>query len=181
MSPVSNAIIGALIAQDLFLLVDAVAGMPCDETERLLETLHIETQIDLITATTEDIVNQTEKLRQFQDKHQEYLLNVIIEKQKKEMDSVIEQKGLNFRQKLGAFLIILSLVYVICLTWIPVPEINQRFADTSLGFILATIVSTLINFFYGTSDNPTTTKKDTPMTNIQPSKMKGMGRHNGKC
>ncbi|GAA4652381.1 hypothetical protein GCM10023116_46650 [Kistimonas scapharcae] len=31
----------------------------------------------------------------------------------------------------------------------PIPESNQRFADTVLGFVLGTIIATILQFFYG--------------------------------
>lgn len=176
MTTVSNAILGALISQDLLLLADALSGTSCDEQERLLVTLQMELQVDLSTMTIDDVIARAEDLRHFQVKYQEYILDIIGKKRRMALDEIIEERGLNFRQKLGAFLIIVSLIYIICLTWLPVPEINQRFADTSLGFILATVISTIINFFYGTSEsNRSQIKKDDPMSGIKHIKPKHMG------
>lgn len=44
-----------------------------------------------------------------------------------------------------------SFVYIACITFIVVPDKNQRFADTVLGFLLGTLLGTLITFFYGSS------------------------------
>lgn len=153
MITIPSSTLGALISQDLLLLADALSGASCDEQDRLLTTIKLDLNIDLATATTDEVVAKAEELRQFQIKYQEYVLDIISRKRQMEMESYTKSSSINFRQKLGAFLIICSLIYVICLTWIPIVEANQRFADTALGFILATVMSTIINFFYGTSEN----------------------------
>lgn len=42
-------------------------------------------------------------------------------------------------------------LYIAAITFGSVPEKNLRFADTILGFLLGTLLTTIINFFYGTS------------------------------
>jgi hypothetical protein len=44
-----------------------------------------------------------------------------------------------------------ALLYIFCITFIELPETAVRFADTILGFLLATIVSTIVQYFYGSS------------------------------
>lgn len=51
----------------------------------------------------------------------------------------------------AAFWSLFAVIYIMSITFGKVPEANQRFADTILGFLLGTIVATIINFFYGTS------------------------------
>ena len=41
--------------------------------------------------------------------------------------------------------------YIIGITFFEIPDKNVRFADTTLGFILGTIISQIIAFFYGSS------------------------------
>ncbi len=41
--------------------------------------------------------------------------------------------------------------YVVAITFLEIPEKNLRFADTTLGFMLGTIISQIIAFFYGSS------------------------------
>ena len=41
--------------------------------------------------------------------------------------------------------------YIIGITFFEIPDKNIRFADTTLGFILGTIISQIIAFFYGSS------------------------------
>lgn len=42
-------------------------------------------------------------------------------------------------------------VYIFAITFMVIPKENVRFADTILGFLLGTVVSTVIYFFFGTS------------------------------
>lgn len=51
----------------------------------------------------------------------------------------------------GIALALAAILYMIMITWIPIPENNIRFADTSLGFILGSMLSTIIQYFFGTS------------------------------
>ena len=45
-----------------------------------------------------------------------------------------------------------AMIYITFITFGHIPEPNVGFADTILGFLLGTIVATIINFFLGTSD-----------------------------
>ena len=44
-----------------------------------------------------------------------------------------------------------SVIYLTGITFAEIPKENIRFADTIVGFLLGTIVATLIGFFYGNS------------------------------
>ena len=57
-----------------------------------------------------------------------------------------------FAPGLAAFWSIVSAAYIAFITFAPIPPDNVRFADTVLGFILGTVVATLINFYFGSSD-----------------------------
>jgi hypothetical protein len=43
--------------------------------------------------------------------------------------------------------------YIILITTYSIPEKNIRFVDVVLGFIMGTVVSTLLNFFFGSSQS----------------------------
>jgi len=45
-----------------------------------------------------------------------------------------------------------SALYIGFITFGSIPEENVRFADTILGFLLGTIVATIVQFFFGSSD-----------------------------
>jgi hypothetical protein len=52
---------------------------------------------------------------------------------------------------LATFWSFVAVVYIFLITFISIPEANVRFADTTLGFLLGTIVATIINYFFGSS------------------------------
>lgn len=52
---------------------------------------------------------------------------------------------------LATFWSFVAVGYIFLITFISIPEANVRFADTTLGFLLGTIVATIINYFFGSS------------------------------
>ena len=47
---------------------------------------------------------------------------------------------------------VFAMAFLAGITFWEVPEASTRFADTIVGFLLGTIVSTIIGFFYGSSE-----------------------------
>jgi CDP-diglyceride synthetase len=56
-----------------------------------------------------------------------------------------------FPMYLTMFWSVSAVVYIGFITFSAIPEQNIRFADTILGFILATVVATMLNFWFGSS------------------------------
>lgn len=52
---------------------------------------------------------------------------------------------------LAAWWSLFSCVYIIVISLISIPETSVRFVDTILGFLLGTVVATIIQFFLGSS------------------------------
>ena len=52
---------------------------------------------------------------------------------------------------LASFWSIVCVIYIFFITFGNIPTDNIRFADTILGFLLGTIIATIINFFLGSS------------------------------
>jgi predicted permease len=51
----------------------------------------------------------------------------------------------------AAFWSVTAALYIAFITFGDIPESNVRFADTILGFILGTVIATIIQFFFGSS------------------------------
>jgi hypothetical protein len=51
----------------------------------------------------------------------------------------------------ATFWSIAAALYIAFITFGDIPESNVRFADTILGFILGTIIATIVQFFFGSS------------------------------
>lgn len=47
---------------------------------------------------------------------------------------------------------VISAVYFFAVTFLPIPPAGENFANIILGFLLGTAVSTIINFFFGSSE-----------------------------
>ncbi len=59
--------------------------------------------------------------------------------------------AVDFAQRFAAGWSLFAGVYILAITFVPIPKENIRFADTILGFVLGTLIATLINFFFGSS------------------------------
>lgn len=46
-----------------------------------------------------------------------------------------------------------AIAYIIIITLCDIPEKSIRFVDTILGFLLGTVVATILNFFFGSSQS----------------------------
>ena len=57
----------------------------------------------------------------------------------------------SFVYVLATFWSLVAASYIFMITMVTIPADNVRFADTVLGFILATVVATILNFFFGSS------------------------------
>jgi hypothetical protein len=68
--------------------------------------------------------------------------------------------GKLFVYVMASYLLIVSTVYVGYITFGTIPPDNVRFADVILGFLLGTVISSVINFFLGSSRSAQT-KDDT--------------------
>ena len=51
------------------------------------------------------------------------------------------------------FWAVIASTYIAFITFGDIPEANVRFADTILGFILGTVIATIVQFFFGSSDS----------------------------
>jgi hypothetical protein len=56
-----------------------------------------------------------------------------------------------FTMYLTTFWSVSAVVYIAFITFADIPLSNVRFADTILGFILGTVIATVLNFWFGSS------------------------------
>lgn len=57
-----------------------------------------------------------------------------------------------FRARLATMVMLFSFVYFFVITLIPIPEQSTRIADTILGFLMGTAITTIIGYYFGASD-----------------------------
>jgi len=58
-----------------------------------------------------------------------------------------------FVMYLAIFWSVFAVSYISFITFGSIPAANVRFADTILGFILGTVIATVLNFFFGSSQS----------------------------
>jgi hypothetical protein len=111
------------------------------------------------------------KLRQFEMEHQEELLRLRIEEKRVGIEELqaymadtkdarnMQVQALKsddpfvrrFIYFFAIFWSVMSAAYIGFITFGDIPEKNVRFADTILGFVLGTLIATIVQFFYGSS------------------------------
>ena len=98
------------------------------------------------------LVNQA---RQELQKHRERLLNMVL---KDKADARFLQKktlvqgdlfSKRFIYIFAWFWSAVASIFIFLIVLYPIPAANVRFADTVLGFILGTVIATILQFFYG--------------------------------
>lgn len=100
------------------------------------------------------IVND-KKLSEEQKAEALALLNYDLENTKDARNMQVEalRQGDNFSKRfvyyLAAFWSVSAMIYIFMATFTTI--VNEKISDTILGFLLGTIVATIINFFYGSS------------------------------
>ena len=120
------------------------------------------TGVDLSTATMspEDFV----KLQQFQMENERELLRIAAESEQAQLKDVqsareMQVAALQSDDKFSKrFIYIFALLLCMCavgyigaITFMVIPQENVRFADTTLGFLLGTMLSMILSFFFGSS------------------------------
>lgn len=56
-----------------------------------------------------------------------------------------------FLRVYAIFVTFMTFLYIFLASFISIPEENVRFVDTVIGFLLGVVISTLVQFYYGTS------------------------------
>lgn len=106
------------------------------------------------------LTGNTDKLLAFQDKLRENELNLLKLanediKDARDMQKVALQQDDTFSKRYIYYLAsawsIFAMVYIPCITFCSVPDNSIRFADTILGFLLGTVIASILTFFFGSS------------------------------
>lgn len=147
MAPLLAGIVSSLLSNNLPKVAQAVVDKGLDYVQ---EKTGIELKPDM---------NQEElkALREAAMKHEEFMVE---QANKNTADARAMQTAAlkqddkfskRFVMYLAIFWSITAVSYIFFITFGSIPEANVRFADTILGFLLGTVVATIINFFLGSS------------------------------
>ena len=147
MLPILTGIISTLLANNLGRVAQAVVDKGVDFVEDKLglklDPVMTPEQIEAIRVSAQ----KHEEFRQEQD-------NKNTSDARAMQVSALGQEDLfskRFVYYLASFWSFVSAAYVGAVTFIPIPKGNERVLDTVLGFLLGTIVATIINYFMGSS------------------------------
>ena len=159
-----NTIVDGLYSRDVNLFALALRAMTEDEASEIIESAKRETEIDIKSSDIWSSLTPTQidELQKFETNHRTYLLSII--EKRYENDCMLlkkvnqQDKDSSFRRKLAVGMLIYSCVFLCMIVWIPIPESQNRYVDYILGFLTGTVVTTVINYFYGTSSK--TEKQD---------------------
>jgi hypothetical protein len=151
------SIADGLIANDLNLLACTLKSCSEQEARNLVDDVFRYAALDI--STRDKIAQMTEtdidRLQRYETEHRGTLFDIILKCY--ETDSITARqhrasdRNSSFRRYFGSVLVFFAACYIVFITWMPIPENNIRFADTILGFLLGTVITTVINFFFGSS------------------------------
>jgi len=104
--------------------------------------------------------DEIQKLQEFEKNNKDFILKQIElfnqdrDSARKMQELALQQDGWlakNFIYLYASIWSIFAMSYITAITFFTIPATSQRFADTILGFLLGTIVSAIIQFFFGSS------------------------------
>ena len=151
MLPFLAPIISMIAGKGLDVLSNAIEG----GADKAIDFVSEKTGIDLTKGSITD--EEIAELQKLQRKHEKELLAYHVENtknaRKMQSDALAQDDKFSkrFIYVFAAFWSIAAVVFMFAVTFGDIPKGNERFADTIMGFLLGTIVATIINFFYGSS------------------------------
>jgi hypothetical protein len=149
MLPIVMSIVNGLIANNMPKVADAVIEKGVDYVqEKMGITLKPEHE-----ATKEDY----EKWNAEAAKHEEFMAELDEKSRQRATDmqmKAMESDDPLIRRFLYYFIAcwsLFSMIFIPCLIWASIPESGQRYADTILGYVMGTIVTSMFAFLLGSS------------------------------
>ena len=147
MAPLLAGIVSSLLQNNLPKVAQAVVDKGLDYVQ---EKTGIELKPDM---NAEEI----KALRESAMKHEEFKIEQANKNtaDARAMQVAALQQSDTFAKRfvmyLATFWSLTAVTYIFFITFGSIPETNVRFADTILGFLLGTVVATILNFFLGSS------------------------------
>jgi len=145
--PVLAPVLAALASNGLGIVADAV-------TKKGQQYVEDKLGIDLSQKPTPEAIAQWQEAAQA---HKKDLMKMAYDDTANARAMQVEaiRHGDKFSKRFvyyfAGFWSVAAVLYIAFITFGAIPEANVRFADTILGFILGTIIATIIQFFFGSS------------------------------
>jgi uncharacterized membrane protein YqgA involved in biofilm formation len=142
-----SGVIGTLLQNNMPKVAQAVVDKGLDYVS---DKLGVELKPDMTP-------QEVEAARQAAMKHEEFMVEQHVKNtaDARDMQKVALQQDDKFSKRFVMYLTIFwstaAVTYIGFVTFGTIPENNVRFADTILGFLLGTVVATMLNFWLGSS------------------------------
>ena len=146
-APLLAPVLAALASNGLGIVADAVTKKGQQYVEQTLG-------VDLSQKPTPDVIAEWQAAAQ---SHEKELMQMVFADRAdaRAMQVQAIKHGDKFSKRFvyyfAGFWSVAAVLYIAFITFGAIPEANVRFADTILGFILGTIIATIIQFFFGSS------------------------------
>lgn len=178
LSTIAATVGNLLISNGVKVLGNTIKNATEDGLEKVNDLVKENTGIELFDTERELTDEQYLELKKLESNHATELCNLMVEYAKVAAADTANAREAytkalatypgwfqtNFIYVFAFFWSIFATVYILLITVTNIPAENQRFADTILGFVLGTVIASMLQFFYGSSlkipDNTSTTKKE---------------------
>ena len=147
MAPLLAGIVSSLLQNNLPKVAQAVVDKGLDYVQEKTG----------VTLKPDMSAEELRGLREAAQKHEEFM----VEQANKNTDSARQMQiaalqqddkfSKRFVMYLAIFWSVASCTYIGFVTFSQIPEANLRFVDTLLGVCIGTVITTILNFFYGSS------------------------------
>lgn len=166
LAALAATVVPMLAQKGLGLLSDALGSAADTGVEVIKDKVEEITGIDI---TNQDQVSQLTPdqimmLKKVENEHEEFLIKYALKSDQmyladrqdaRSMQKVALQQDDVFSKRFvywfAAFLTAATIIYAFAVTFVTIPSENVRIADTILGLLLGTNLTTIIGFFFGTS------------------------------
>lgn len=147
MLPIIAGIVSTLISNNLPKVAQAVVDKGVDYVS---DKLGIELKPDLTPEEIQKIADAAMKHEEFMIE-QEFKNTADARDMQKEALKQDDKWSKRFVYVFASAWSLFAMAFIFAITFGTIPTESQRFADSILGFLLGTIIATMMNYFYGTS------------------------------
>ena len=120
--------------------IKALTGIDIEAKELTAEDKQklLDSQVEIMKIDFEKLKLEYENVNNARD----------MQKQALSQDDIFSKRYVYY---LATFWSFVAFTYIFLITFLTIPADNIRFADTVLGFLLGTVIATILNFFFGSS------------------------------
>lgn len=166
MIPIIASLVSMFASKGLDMLANTAESVTDKGFEKLAEFVKEKTGIDIKKKATEPELTPEEiqKLKELEIQHKEELERIALEYYKLDLQDRADARKMQIealRQEdkfakrfvyyFAGVAMTLSFTYIFLITFVEIPASNIRFADTILGVVIGTLISTITQFFFGSS------------------------------